>query len=237
MNKKIILLSLLVIVGVAVLGQLVYADNATLSISPFSATKNVGATLNVAVGIDPAGNKVCVVKGTLSFDNLTCQNITVASGLMAQATPTCASPSFTLGIPKCTTAVQNLLTVSAKGDKAGAAKISFASSSVIGAGAVVASIANGGTYNITPVPAPTPTPTPTPVKVVLPAPATTQQTTTTTQQTTTMTPAPAQASNLAANGGPASFASAASPYFWPLLIILVIIVVGYGIYYFVKKRK
>ncbi|MGA2417878.1 MAG: hypothetical protein ABSF55_01395 [Candidatus Staskawiczbacteria bacterium] len=235
--KKIILLALLIITGILGANQMVYADTSILSASPALADSTVGAPFNVSVQINPANNKVCVVQGTLVLSNLACQSITIASGVMPQTAPTCASPSFMLGIPGCSTAAQNLFSVSVSGTQAGQANLSFTGVDVIGAGADVPSSAQGGAYSITPVPAPAPTPTPTPVKVVLPAPATTQQTTTTTQQTTTTTPAPTQASNLAANGGPASFASAASPYFWPLLIILVIIVVGYGIYYFVKKKK
>lgn len=160
MNKKIILLSTFAILGVLVLGQAVYAANSTLSVLPSTASKNVGVAFNITVQISPQGNKVCLVKGTLSFNNLTCRSITIASGLMAQTTPTCASPSFILGIPKCATVTQNVLTASVKGNNVGQAKASLTGSSVIGVGVLIPSDSQGGAYNITAVPAPVPTPAP-----------------------------------------------------------------------------
>jgi len=121
MNKKIIL-SLLVIFCVVFSAQVVLA--ASLSVSPTSATKNVGTSFSVSVDVDPAGSQVCVVKGTLVFNNLSCQSISVASGLMAQVTPTCANPNFTIGIPKCITAAQNILSVSVKGNTVGQGSVS-----------------------------------------------------------------------------------------------------------------
>ena len=156
MNKKIILLSLSVIIGVAAFSQLVYAASSTVSVLPATASKNVGTGFNIAVQLDPQGEQVCAVRGTLNFSNLSCQAITVANGLYATVTPTCASPSFILGIPKCTTATQNLLSVSVKGIKAGSATVSFAAVKVIGAGADVAFASPGATYNITAVRTTTP---------------------------------------------------------------------------------
>ena len=154
--KKIILLSVLVAVSVAAFGQTVFAANSTLSILPSTASKNVGVAFNIAVRVDPQGGKVCVVKGTLSFNNLTCQSITVASGLMAQTTPTCSNPSFTLGIKKCASAVQNIFIVSVKGNSVGQAKATLSITKVLGVGAVIASAQNSGVFNITKVPTPTP---------------------------------------------------------------------------------
>jgi len=230
--KKIILLSTLVVLGSLVLTGVpfgsVFAASPTLSVLPATASKTAGTAFNVSVQIDPQGNKICVVSGTLSFDNLTCSGVTVASGLMAQTTPTCKSPSFTLGIPKCTTAVQNILTVSVKGNQAGTAKASVASAKVIGVGVVIAPVANGGTYSITETPAPAPTPTPTTT------PEVTQPATQPAQAPVQQTP---PANNIPVSAGAASFASVASAYFWPLLIILIILCVGYGIYYLVKRKK
>lgn len=159
MNKKIIFL-LLVILGIISVVQPVSAANPILSVSPATASKNVGATINVAVKIDPQGNKVCVVKGALSFDNLTCKSITVATGLMSQTMPTCAIPNFILGIPKCATAAQNILTVSVKGNNVGRAKVSLTESKVIGVGVIIPFDSQGGAYNITAIPTPPPAPTP-----------------------------------------------------------------------------
>ena len=233
MNKKIILISALVAVSIVALGQVAYADNATLSVAPATASKTVGTSFNVSVNLDPQGNKVCVVTGTLSVNGLTCKSISVASGLMAQTTPTCAAPSFILGIPKCTTVAQNLLTVSVKGSQEGTAKASVTGAKVIGAGTIVASTENSGTYNITAVPATTvktpavqETPQPTEQPVVQP-----------TEQTVPQAPAPVEQTVVAGNVGTASFSSVAAGYFWPLLTIFILLCLGYGIYYMVKRKK
>ena len=232
MNKKIILLSAIVILGALPLGQAVYAANPSLSILPATASKNVGTTFNVSVQLDPQGNKVCVVKGTLNLNALTCRGITVASGLMPQTTPTCKSPNFTLGIPQCTTAAQNLFTVSVEGSAAGEATASLAATKVIGVGVVISSGANGGTYNIIAVAAPTTAPTTTP--------ETTQTVTPPVQQPTQQASAPTQnttAKNGISESQTASLATAAAGYFWPMLIILIIVCVVFGIYYLVPKKK
>lgn len=151
-TKKIILLSTVVILGSIVLGQVAFAANPALSVLPATASKNVGTAFNVSVQLDTQGNKVCVVKGTLNFNNLTCRSVTVASGLIAQTTPTCSNPSFVIGIPKCTTVNQNILTVSVKGNSVGQAATSIVSGKVIGVGAEIAFSAKAGAYSITAVP-------------------------------------------------------------------------------------
>jgi hypothetical protein len=274
--KKIILLSVLVVLGVVALGQVAYAATSTVSVVPSTATKNVGAAFNTTISLVPQGNKVCVVTGTLTFTNLTCKSITVGSGIMAQVSPTCSNPKFILGIPNCTTAAQNIMTVSVKGNNVGQAILYFSGLNVIGAGTAVAFTGNGGLYNITAVPKPTPTPNPTLTSdltaynaalsavvesdytveswatyqtVVIANPATTEDAqadvdTATANITaaqsalvlkTDSTPNPEN--NIPANVGAASFLSVASDYFWPILIILIIIAIGYGIYYFAAKRK
>lgn len=138
-------------ISVLACAQFALADNATLLVSPATATKTAGTSFNVAVQVNPTGNQVCVAKGTLVFTNLTCQSISVASGLMAQTTPTCASPSFILGIPNCTTALQNLLTIYAKGTAEGQGAISFSGAKIAGAGSWLTINQQGGTYTITAV--------------------------------------------------------------------------------------
>ncbi len=225
MNKKIILLSVLAIVSIVALSQTVYAATSTLSVVPGTSTKNVGTAFNASINLNPQGEKVCVVTGTLTFNNLTCRSITVGSGLMAQTSPTCANPKFVLGIPSCASAAQNILTVSVKGNAVGQAGLSFTGVKVIGAGTDVAFTFNGGAYNIIAVPKSATTTTP----------ATGTTTTPATEITTTTTPA--TENSLPANAGTASFLSVALHYFWPLLIVLIIACIGYGIYYFVKSRK
>ena len=168
MNKKIIVIATLAILGAFFLSQSVHAINALLSIFPATASKNVDVTFNIAVQVNPQGNNVCVVKGILSFHNLTCRSITVASGLMAQTTPTCASPSFVLGIPKCTTVAKNILTLAVKGNAVGQAKASLTGFNVIGVGVLVPSGSSGGAYTITSISKFVPTPasgTTTPIEI------------------------------------------------------------------------
>ncbi len=239
--NKIILLSLVAIIGLG-LGQSVLADSSVLSVLPATLNSAVGTTFNASVQLNPANNKVCVVKGTLSFTNLICQSISVASGLAVQTAPTCASPNFILGIPKCTTAVQNIISTSVKGTGAGQANLSVTGVKVIGVGVNVASAAQGGTYSITSVPAPVVTPKVTPKVTVTPQPVPVTQPAQLSQQTVqpVVTPVsqPTTTSNrnIAANGGPAGFAAIASPYFWPLVIILIILGLGYGVYYILRKK-
>lgn len=148
MNKKVISILIFAVLGALVSGQAIYAANSILSVFPASGSKNAGESFDITVQIDPQGNKVCVVKGTLSLDNLTCGSIAVASGITAQTMPTCTSPSFILGIPRCAITAQNVLVVSVRGNKVGQAKASLTGFSVIGVGALVPSGLQGGTYNI-----------------------------------------------------------------------------------------
>ena len=226
-SKKIILLSAIVIFGALTLGQSVYAANPTLSILPTTVSKNIGTAFNVSLQLDPQGNKVCVVKGNLSLNALTCRGITVVPGLIAQTTPTCKSPSFTLGIPQCTTVAQNLLTVSVKGDSVGQATASIAGTKVIGVGVVVASTVNGGTYNITAAPVPAIHPTqPTP------APQATQPV----QQPTQATTQPVKQSS--ASGQQASLAtSSPTKTIIIVIVILLAVIIIWGLWYIFSKNK
>jgi len=183
MNKKIILLTILTVAGLLGMNQMVYADNSTLFVLPASLNSPVGAPFNVSVQLNPVSNKVCVVKGALVINNLTCQSITVANGVMVQVAPTCAAPNFTLGIAKCVTTTQNLFSVSVKGTQAGQGSIALTDIKVIGVGANVAFSLQGGVYNISAIEivAPKTTPTSTPAPAIVPTPPV---------ATSTITPAP-----------------------------------------------
>jgi hypothetical protein len=149
MNKKINSISIFVIWGILVLSQTVYAANPTLSFLPAIASENVGTVFNLKVQVNPQGNKACVVEGTLGFNNLTCKSIALAPNLIAQTTPTCTNPNFIIGIPKCSTAPKEILTISVQSNKVGQAKASFAKSSIIGVGVLIHSDGEDGAYNIT----------------------------------------------------------------------------------------
>jgi len=225
-SKKIILLITLTIVGILGTSQMALAATPTLSATPSTLNKNAGETFYVAVNLIPQGENVCVVKGTINFNNLTCKGITLNSGFMAQTTPTCANPKFVVGIPGCTNASKNILTVSVVGANYGQAKISFTDVKVIGEGKDVASNLNEGTYNISAVQA---------SQIVTPdeqiATSTTEQNTNTDEQANGEEVMPATV-------GVASLSSILDyKYFWPLLIIFIILSISYGIYYFVNKKK
>ena len=229
--KKITLLSIFVLVGIFGISQIVFAESAVLSVSPASLEKTAGTSFNVSVGLNPSNNKTCVVKGTLNFDNLSCQSITVANGLMAQTTPTCANPSFTIGIPKCTTAVQNILSISTKGSSAGQAGLALSGVNIIGAGFAVPFNTQNGVYTIT---APL-IQTPKKPRTTISEPVVTSEKTkiipeTTTTATNVDNPLPASA-------GAATTTSSGWGAFWALLGLVVAYAVIHLVYHLNKKRK
>ncbi|MGB8815950.1 MAG: hypothetical protein WCC74_01770 [Minisyncoccia bacterium] len=115
---------------------------------PATATKYVNDNINVAVKVDPAGNDVCVVKGTIVFENLSCKNITLTEGLMAQTIPTCSKPNFTVGIPSCTKTEKTLFTVNTDFASTGSAGVKLSGVSVIGVGVAVPSSYSDGNYTV-----------------------------------------------------------------------------------------
>jgi hypothetical protein len=247
--KKIILL--LVIVIVLFVGQNVLADTATLFVEPASVTKNVGETFNANVQVNPAGNKVCVVKGTLTFDNLTCQSVLIASGLPATITPTCESPNFSVGIPGCATSAKNILQVSVKGTKEGQGSLSFANVKIAGEGAYITFSQQPGSYTIKTVPVPV-VETAVPEIVIAPAPvvsvkpkATVSEEKITASPSTdsgqaTEQPAPAIVMKEVATASTGSVMSKVlkSPMTWIVLLVIALSIAGNWAYdKFIKKNK
>lgn len=220
------------------------AAGASVYVSPANLTKTPGDVFNVSVGFNASGNKVCAVEGTLNFKNLSCQSITVTSGVMAQATPTCSNSYFMIGIPNCSTVDKALLTVSVKAGSAGIASISTTGVDVIGEGMSAGSGSIAGNYTIDAVVAPVLVVTPTPTPIVAPTPnAVTkpvQKVTTPTKSANKIVETPVQQenaeNNLAASAG-ATSSTAGSTVLWISLIIVVILGAVYGIYYFKKKGK
>ncbi|MCX6789828.1 MAG: hypothetical protein NTZ42_04470 [Candidatus Gribaldobacteria bacterium] len=162
----IIFLAVIGFVGIA------NATTASLYVSPATLTKIAGDAFNVSVGFNASGNKVCAVEGTLVFNNLTCQSITMAADVTPQSSPTCANPHFLIGVPSCATVNKALLTVSVKAGSAGAASVGLTGVDVIGEGVSVGSASAGSNYTINAVvvPQPTPTPAPSPAPVSTPKP-------------------------------------------------------------------
>ncbi len=157
-TKTKIILSVTILLSVVGFVGTVNAAGSSLYVSPASLTKTAGNVFSVSVGLNASGNKVCAVEGTLVFNNLTCQNITVASDVMAQSSPTCSSPYFLIGVPGCTTSDKVLLTLSVKAENAGTASVNATGVDIIGEGASVGSTSIGGNYTINAAPIPTPTP-------------------------------------------------------------------------------
>jgi hypothetical protein len=228
MNKRIFLV---IVSGLfLVLAGTVLAASPSVYVSPASGYKTVGSTLGLSVGVATDSDSVCVVRGTLVFNNLSCNNITVAQGVMAAVTPTCSNPSFILGIPKCTNTNKTLLALSLKGSSEGQATVSFSGVKIIGAGTILSNNSNVGKYNITSL-----TKTPTTTEEVLPE--------------LVELPVEAQPAGLTAQTGlPAGVGSASlmeainkfikNPYIIIVVLIVVLLLLGLWVYdKFYSKKK
>lgn len=156
-TKTKVILSVIIFLSVAGFVNTANAAGASLYVSPASLTKTVGDTFGVSVGFNASGNKVCAVEGTLVFNDLSCQSITLTGDVTPQSSPTCSNPHFLIGVPSCTTADKVLFTVSVKAGGAGIASISFTGVDIIGEGVSVGSASINGSYTINAVPKPTPT--------------------------------------------------------------------------------
>ena len=190
--KTRIILSAIILLLVVGLVETVNAAGASLYVSPASSTKTVGNTFDVSIRVNSAGTKICAVEGTLVFNNLSCQSITVASDATPQSAPSCSNPHFLIGIPSCTTADKILFTVSAKAGNAGAASISFTGVDIIGEGVSAGSTSVSGNYTINAVSKPTTTPTSTPTLTTTPTSTPKPTPKPTLTSTTTPTPTPKQ---------------------------------------------
>jgi hypothetical protein len=236
--KKILLISFLVICSVIAFSHTAYATDSSLSTSPSTLNATVGVPFDISIQLNPADSKVCVVMGTINFNGLSCQNITIASGLMGQTVPTCASPNFIVGIPKCTDVSQNLFSISVKGSQQGQSTLSFTGIKVIGAGSNVSSIWQGGAYNIVALKTITPIATEKDKNSVE-----TQEVQTSVDQTALVKNIPtgvgaeAGAASLVNSGAAALADSGKSPWFIWILMISTVLIIIYAIYYFVTRKK
>jgi len=160
-------IALLTLVGLV---NIVQAAVASINISPTSLTKNVGDSFNVSVLVNPAGNTVYAVEGTVVFNGVSCRSIKLADGVMPQTTPTCANPSFVLGLASGATMDKTLFTVSLNAPSIGTATAGITGANIIGAGVSISNTSVGGTYTIKTIPVVTPKPTTvTPKPVTKPA--------------------------------------------------------------------
>ena len=141
-------------IGILIAGFGIYnlakaATTASVYVSPASASKNVGDTFSISVGVSPSGGSVDTVEGTLSLNNLTCKNVSVASGIIAASSPSCANLYFALGIPGGTTESKTLFTVSVQAGSAEVRTATLSGVSVLSAGETVSSSVSNGSYTIT----------------------------------------------------------------------------------------
>jgi len=155
-NHKI---KILLFIGILIISfgfyYLAEAAAPSIYVSPATLSKNVGEAFDISVGVNPSGNKVCVVEGKLILNKLSCQNIVMADGVMVQSSPSCNNLYFLLGIPGCTTNNKTLFTVSVKAGSAGTATANFSGVDIIGEGVSISSASAGGNYTLISPPAPT----------------------------------------------------------------------------------
>lgn len=147
MKKNKIKISFMLLAPLFVFAGIVSAES-SLYVSPETSTVNTNSNITSYVSVIPNGEKVCVVKGLLSFNNLDCKSIVMAEGLMAQKVPTCSDPNFTLGIPTCTLVNKNLFTVQSNTKNSGTANISLINLNIIGEGVSVGSKSNNVNYTV-----------------------------------------------------------------------------------------
>lgn len=124
-----------------------------LYMTPTGITKNVKESFVVDMNLSASDKKVYAVEGTLSFKNLNCEGITVATGLIPQTAPTCANPYFLIGVPNGTINDTKIFEVKVSGIDTGDANINLSNIDVIGEGKSVSNIGTNGTYIIKSVPA------------------------------------------------------------------------------------
>jgi len=237
--SAIIFLSVIGFVGT------VNAAGASLYVSPTNLTENVGDIFSASVGFIASGDNICAVEGTLVFNNLSCQNITVVSDVVEQSSPTCSNPHFLIGIPNCTTLDKNLLTVSLEAGNTGVASISFTGVDIMGEGASVGSASTNGNYTINAVLIQTPKTVviPRPTTVKTPKDVVTQPTQQVTQQPTQQatTPTEQMAQEPFAEGQQASLVTASPTRTITIVMIvllaILVLVIGGGWYMYSKKKK
>ena len=225
-NIKILFLSL-VLLSVFGLAATTQAAGNYLYVSPAATTVNAGANLTISAVAGTSGDKICAVQGTIVFNNLTCKSITLANGVMAQTAPTCSSPSFVLGIPKCATVNTTLFTVSSTAGNAGTASISFSGVNLVGVGVSVGTASTGGSYTVKAIVQPKPTTTPE---------TTTQPTTET--PTTVTTPTTEQQTNVPQSAALGETPATATFFGWiwkNIIWIVVVIAVLVAVYYIVRR--
>jgi len=148
MSKIKILLFIGILIGGFGFYYLAEAAAPSLYVSPATLTKNVGEMFDISIGVNPNGNKVCVVEGKLILDKLSCRTVKMEEGLLAQSSPSCDDLYFLIGIPGCATNSKTLFTVTVKAGSAGNATANFTRVDIIGEGVSISSAFSGGSYTL-----------------------------------------------------------------------------------------
>ena len=161
--KAKVFLIAIILLSVASLADKVFAASSYVNVLPSGLNKTIGDTFSVNIGVNASGDKVCVVEGTVTFNRLSCQSITVTTGLQSVSTPTCLNPYFMIGIPTCTTSSQDLFSISVRADNVGTGTVGLSSVDIIGEGLSIGSSSIDGIYPISAVVVPTKAPTSRPV--------------------------------------------------------------------------
>ena len=232
-NKKILVLAISVLLVTT--ANFAIAVNPSVFVSPSGLEKEKGQSFNLAISVSGAGQKVCVIEGKINLNNLSCQNIVLSDGLSPQTSPTCANPSFLLGIQGCNSGVKNLFTLTVKSTNSGSASVTFLNVDIIGEGVSISNASVGGNYDIT-VPVvvqPKETPEETPKEVATPQ----QEESTPTPVVVTIPEANvAQASLLTAIANILSFRTGKS---WLSIIVTILIILALVIliFYLIRKRS
>ncbi|MCK5285861.1 MAG: hypothetical protein KAJ58_01390 [Candidatus Pacebacteria bacterium] len=139
------------ITGLLIIGifsfNITIASVSSLYVSPVTLNKKIGDSFVMAVSINPNGSKVCAVEGNLELDKLSCENIILEEGLMAQKMPSCSDATFLIGFPNCTTENKILFTIKAHGNELGLVDINLVDADIIGMGLSLPFITTGASYN------------------------------------------------------------------------------------------
>ena len=80
-NIKILFLSF-VLLSVFSFAAIAQAAGDSLYVYPATSTVNAGSNVTVSAIAGTSGDKICAVQGTIVFNNLTCQSITLTNGLL-----------------------------------------------------------------------------------------------------------------------------------------------------------
>lgn len=146
--KLKILFSFVVFTALTSIANAAMVPGVALVVAPASLNETIGNTFDTVVVVKTLGDKVYAVEGTVTFDGLSCQNITITEGLMAQSVPTCSKPYFLIGIPSGTAVDKAVLRVSVKTVRLGDATLGLSAVDVIGAGISLSNAGTGAVYSI-----------------------------------------------------------------------------------------